>query len=254
MRLPTLPPWCAPVFVACVLLSTRRGAKILLPMYARSPLTPKVLLESCFGVGIKGSEQCVEARATAAPCWNDQALPLVNQHSHQAHIKNQLAQESKKINRPKKRKTSKKSKKQSEKLQKTETKIWASSLKKQSGALPPPPELSGPRDLSLCHHGNIHHSVVELDLWHRHTTFWIIGSSRCIATARLPHDRVTDSKEPPSCSVLSGWLAWCCNVAPLSPSLFGALVQLPANCDQQLLLTVECSREPLLTVACSRER
>ena len=42
----------------------------------------------------------------------------------------------------------------------------------QSGAPPPSSELSGWRDLSLCHHGNIHHSVVELDLWHLHAK-WI---------------------------------------------------------------------------------
>ena len=67
-------------------------------------------------------------------------------------------------------------------------------LKKQSGALPTSSELSGPKDLTL--------------IWICGTsTTWKIGSCRCcIATARLPHDRDTDSEEPPPCSVLSGWL------------------------------------------------
>ena len=34
----------------------------------------------------------------------------------------------------------------------------------------------------------------------------VIGTCRCIATARLPHDRDTDSAEPPTSSELTGWL------------------------------------------------
>ena len=88
---------------------------------------------------------------------------------------------------------------------KTETKIWTLFLKKQSGTPPPSSELSGQRDLSLCHHGNIHHSVVEL-ICGTSTNVWKNGSCRCIATTRLPHNRDTDSEEPPPCSALSGWL------------------------------------------------
>ena len=79
-------------------------------------------------------------------------------------------------------------------LKKQKQKSGHCCLKKQSGALPTSSELSGPKDLTL--------------IWICGTsTTWKIGSCRCcIATARLPHDRDTDSEEPPPCSVLSGWL------------------------------------------------
>ena len=67
-------------------------------------------------------------------------------------------------------------------------------LKKQSGAPPPSSALSGQRDLSSCHHWNIHQSVVELDLWHLHCSSSLTIKNLLDTPAQ---DSNTENKTPP---------------------------------------------------------
>ena len=145
------------------------------------------------------------AHLRLAPYWYGQALSLMNQqHSHQSNkyqISTNKPKNPKTSTDPKNKKSKKKpknqtkknenqvpkktSKKQAEKTSKNRNKnLDIIFLKKQSGAPPPSSALSGQRDLSLCHHWNIHQSVVELDLWHLHLLDnWVLSLHRNSASA-----------------------------------------------------------------------